>query len=174
MAQEIQTKGVEYFHAGDGRTLALVIRSGFDDYAAFPPYLDTPEEKAHLAAAYQGSDPETERRTKAHMTADELPLQIVLLNRNPGAVVNPHYHLVTERPKNATRHQIMICRTGKMRINVYSKEGVKAGSVVLDPGDLVLMYEGHSIEFLVPGTKAIEIKEGPFPITDEADKVDFK
>ena len=25
MAQEIQTKGVEYFHASDGRTLAMVI-----------------------------------------------------------------------------------------------------------------------------------------------------
>ncbi|MBI3128116.1 MAG: hypothetical protein HYZ11_10970 [Candidatus Tectomicrobia bacterium] len=174
MAQEIQTKGVEYLHAKDGRTLALVIRGDFDDYAAFPPYLDTPEERAHLAAAYQGADPETERRTKAHMTADELPLQIVLLNRNPGAVVKPHYHLVTERPSNTTRHQIMICRSGRMRINIFSKEGDKAGSVVLEPGDLVLMYEGHSIEFLLPNTKAIEIKEGPFPITDEADKVEYK
>jgi hypothetical protein len=45
--------------------------------------------------------------------------------------------------------------------------------VILDPGDLILMFEGHSIEFLEPGTKAIEIKEGPFPESDEADKVDF-
>jgi len=67
----------------------------------------------------------------------------------------------------------MICRSGRMRIGVYSKEGAHAGDVVLEPGDLILMYEGHSIEFLVPGTRCIEIKEGPFPETDEADKVDF-
>lgn len=173
MAQEIQTQGVEYVKASDGRTVALVIRGNFDDYAAFPPYLDTEAERAHLAEAYSGADPETERRTKAHMTADELPLQIVLLNRNPGAVVKPHYHLVTERPTNTTRHQIMICRSGKMRIGVYAKEGDHLREVDLDPGDLILMYEGHRIEFLEPGTKAIEIKEGPFPETDEADKVDF-
>ncbi|MDP7167527.1 MAG: hypothetical protein QF701_07190, partial [Nitrospinota bacterium] len=81
--------------------------------------------------------------------------------------------LVTERPTNATRHQIMLCRSGKMRINVYTKEGEHVKDVELDPGDLILMFEGHSIEFLEPGTKAIEIKEGPFPESDEADKVDF-
>ncbi len=173
MAQEIETRGVEYIKAKDGRVLAQVIRNDFDDYAAFPPFLDTEAERAHLAEAYSGSDPETERRTKAHMTADELPLQIILLNRNPGAVVNAHYHLVTERPQNTTRHQIMICRSGKMRIGVYAKEGDHAADVELDPGDLILMYEGHTIEFLAPNTKVIEIKEGPFPETDEADKVDF-
>jgi hypothetical protein len=173
MAQEIETKGVEYVKASDGRTIALVIRNDFNDYAAFPPYLDTEAEKAHLAAAYGNVDPEAERNTKAHMTADELPLQIIMLNRNPGAVVKPHYHLVTERPKNTTRHQIMICRSGKMRINVFSKEGDHVSDVELVPGDFILMYEGHSIEFLEPGTKAIEIKEGPFPESDEADKVDF-
>ncbi len=173
MAEEIETKGVEYIKASDGRTIAQVIRNDFDDYGAFPPYLDTEEEKAHLAAAYGNIDPEAERKTKAHLTADELPLQIIMLNRNPGAVVKPHYHLVTERPQNSTRHQIMICRAGKMRINVYSKEGEHVTDVLLDPGDLILMFEGHSIEFLEPGTKAIEIKEGPFPETDEADKVDF-
>lgn len=173
MTQEIETKGVEYIKASDGRTIAQVIRNDFDGYEAFPPYLDTEEEKAHLAAAYGNVDPEAERKTKAHMTADELPLQIIMLNRNPGAVVKPHYHLVTERPQNTTRHQIMICRAGKMRINVYSKEGEHVTDVLLVPGDLILMFEGHSIEFLEPGTKAIEIKEGPFPESDEADKVDF-
>ncbi len=46
---------------------------------------------------------------------------------------------------------------------------------VLDGGlpGKILMFEGHSIEFLEKGTKAIEIKEGPFPESDAADKVDF-
>lgn len=173
MAQEIQTKGIEYIKAADGRTIAMVVRDDFGDYAAFPPYLDTEEEKAHLAAAYQGQDPEKERNSKAHITANELPLQVILLNRDPGSVVNPHYHAVTERPQTTTRHQIMFCKAGKMRIGVYAKEGVHVKDVDLGPGDFILMYEGHQIEFLEPGTRAIEIKEGPFPETDEADKIDF-
>ena len=173
MSQEIETKGIIYMKASDGRTLAMVVREDFDDYAAFPPYLNTDEERAHLAEAYSGTDPEAERRTKAHLTPDELPLQVILLNRNQGAVVKPHYHLVTKRPENDTRQQIMICRAGKMRIHIYSKEGEYAGAAELNPGDLILMYEGHSIEFLTPGTKVIEIKEGPFPKTDAEDKVDI-
>ncbi len=35
------------------------------------------------------------------------------------------------------------------------------------------MYEGHEVEFLEDDTKLIEIKEGPFPETDEKDKVDL-
>ena len=165
--------GIEYVKAKSGRILALIIREDFDNYENFPPFFKDDSEKKHLAKAYSGQDFESERKTKAHVTEDELPLQIVLLNRNPGSVVNPHYHLVTERPNNQTRHQIMICRSGSMKIGIYSKEGEFAGNAILNSGDLILMYEGHRIEFLEKNTKAIEIKEGPFPETDEADKVDF-
>jgi len=36
-----------------------------------------------------------------------------------------------------------------------------------------LLCEGHSLEFLDRDTKVIEIKMGPFPGSDEADKVDL-
>ena len=36
MSQEIETKGIIYMKASDGRTLAMVVREDFDDYAAFP------------------------------------------------------------------------------------------------------------------------------------------
>jgi len=37
-----------------------------------------------------------------------------------------------------------------------------------------LMLEGHEVEFLEKGTRLVEIKQGPFPVTDEADKVDLQ
>ena len=40
--------------------------------------------------------------------------------------------------------------------------------------DLVLMLEGHEVEFLEPKTRLIEIKQGPFPGTDADDKVDLE
>ena len=57
-----------------------------------------------------------------------------------------------------------------MKIGIYSKEWEFAVDAILNSGDLILMYEGHSIEFLEENTK---VKEGLFPETDEADKVDF-
>ena len=159
---EVQAAGIEYVRDAAGKTLAMVVRGDFDDYVSSPPFLDSEEERAGLAAGYAGTDPETERRTKAHITADESAFQITLLNRPPGAVTKPHYHHVaTQRPANATRHKIMFCRSGRMRANVYATDGTKVAAVELAPGDFILTYEGHGYEFLSEGTRALEIMEGP-------------
>ncbi|MBI3127827.1 MAG: hypothetical protein HYZ11_09505 [Candidatus Tectomicrobia bacterium] len=174
MALEVQSKGVDYYKADDGRIVAMHVKANFQDYDLFPPYLDTEEAKNHIRTAYAGQDPDVERRTKAHMTADELPLQVILLNRPKGATTKAHYHVVEERPSaNTTRHQIMICFKGSARIGVYTKEGQHLGEAVVRAGEFILMCEGHEVEFLEDGTKFLEIKEGPFPETDERDKVEF-
>jgi hypothetical protein len=36
------------------------------------------------------------------------------------------------------------------------------------------MLEGHEVEFLEPRTRLIEIKQGPFPDNDTADKIDIQ
>ncbi len=164
---------VEAYRAADGRLVGLYVPATFTDYTSFPPFVDTPEEQAHLAQAYKVVSPQRERETKAHLTADELPLQIVVLNRDAGAYVRPHYH-VNDRPAaSPTRHQILVCQHGRVRVALYTTEGDRLGRVVLRPGDLVLLCEGHSLEFLEPRTKVIEIKMGPFPGSDAADKVDL-
>ena len=174
MKETLGTAGqVEAYRAADGRLVGLYIPGDFDDYTSFPPFVATPEEQAHLAQAYKVISPQRERETKAHLTADELPLQIVLLNRDPGSHVRPHYHVNDAPAASPTRHQILICQRGRLRVGLYTKAGERLGHVVLRPGDLVLMCEGHSLKFLDPDTKVIEIKMGPFPGTDEADKVEL-
>lgn len=163
-----ECEGMEYFFAEDGRLVAMVVRSDFESYGLFPPFLDTEEERAFVQTAYD-INLDRERDTKAHVTPEEFPLQITLLNRDPGSVVKPHYHDVFEPPTGEYRHQIMLVMHGKLRIGIYTVENVHLGDVFLDPGDLILMAEGHQIEFLVPGTRVIEIKQGPIPaeIADE-------
>ncbi len=174
MALEVESKGVDYYKASDGRIIAIHVKGDFSDYAKFPPYLDTEEAKDHIRTAYAGQDIEEERNTKAHMTDDEIPLQVIVLNRPKGAITKAHYHVVEERPTvNTTRHQVLICQRGKVRVGVFTKEGEGLGDAILNKDDLILMYEGHEVEFLEDGTKLIEIKEGPFPETDEKDKVDL-
>ena len=173
MAPEIDSRSVDYYKAPDGRMIAIHVKGDFDDYARFPPYLDTEEAKAHVRAAYAGQDVEAERATKAHVTDDAIPLQIIVLNRPKGAITKAHYHVVEDRCANATRHQILLCQRGSARIGVFTKEGAHLGDAILRRDDLILMYEGHEVEFLEDDSKLIEIKEGPFPETDERDKVDL-
>ena len=164
---------VEFFRADDGRTVAIYVPGTFDSFEAFPPYLDSAAEKEHLREAYAGTDPETERATKAHITADEFPLQLVLLKRPAGSRTAAHYHTVTGHPELPTRHQIMLCQSGVAELGIYTKEGEYLDTVRLERDDLVLLAEGHSVEFSEPDTRLIEIKQGPFPETDEADKIDL-
>ncbi len=149
MTPEVESKGVDYYKAPDGRTVAIHIKGDFDDYAKFPPYLDTEEAKEHIRTAYAGQAIEDERNTKAH------------------------YHVVDERPTNLTRNQVMICQRGSARVGVYTKEGEHLGEAILRKGDIIHLQEGHEVEFLEDGTRLVEIKEGPFPETDDRDKVDL-
>src|SRR5574341_1009276 len=165
------THHVKFFKARDGRVVAMLVRADFDEYAQFPPFIATVSERAHLEKAYTRETFERERDTKAHLTDDEFPLQLILLNRDPGATTKAHYHIVERHPTLPTRHQVLICQRGAARVGVYTKEGEHGGDVRLGAGDLILMCEGHEVEFLEGGTKLIEIKQGPFPETDEKDKV---
>ncbi len=175
MTLEVDCPGVDYYKAADGRIIAIHIKRDFGDYAKYPPYLDSDEAQEHIRTAYAGQSIEDERNTKAHMTDDEIPLQIIVLRRPKGAITKAHYHVVEERPSvNTTRHQVLICQSGSARVGVYTKEGDHLGDTILRKDDLILMYEGHEVEFIEDGTKLIEIKEGPFPETDERDKVDLK
>jgi len=173
--QESDLKTVRYFRAPDDhRVVAIHVRGDFDEYEKFPPYLDTEEEREHLRQAYRGADPDLERRTKAHLTEDAWPLQIVILERMPGGTTLPHYHIPDrDLPKLPTRHQVLLCQRGSAKVGIFTTRNEHLGDVILRRDDLILMLEGHRVEFLEPRTKLIEIKQGPFPDNDIADKVDL-
>jgi hypothetical protein len=166
---------IEYFRApDDGRMVALVIREPFSDYAAFPPFVETDAERAHIESAYAVADPAAERDGKAHVTPHEWPLQVILLKRDPGATTHAHYHVLKDPlPPMPTRHQILICLRGAVRVDVFTRDGLALGGALLREDDLIIMLEGHEVEFVESGTKVLEVKQGPFPGSDAADKVDL-
>ena len=176
LVAEQDVKGVQYFRApDDGRVVAIYVRGDFDEFSKFPPFMETEEELEHVREAYRVGDPASERDTKAHLTDNSWPLQVILLEREPGGTTMPHYHVPDDEPPPLpTRHQIFVCQRGRARVGIFTKEGRKLGEVVLAANDLVLMLEGHEVEFLDPKTRLIEVKQGPFPGTDADDKVDLK
>ena len=169
-------KHVKYFRAPDDRRpVAIFISGQFDEFEKFPPFMETEEEIKHVREAYKIADPLLERTTKAHITDNSWPLQIILLERNPGGTTLPHYHIPTESlPDLPTRHQILVCQSGKARVGIFTRHGQALGEIVMRPNDLVLLLEGHEVEFLERGTRLVEVKQGPFPGTDADDKIDLK
>ena len=109
---------VKYFHApGDHRAIAIFISGQFDEFEKFPSFMETEEEIQHVREAYKVADPLLERTMKAHVTDNSWPLQIILLQRNPGGTTLPHYHVSTELlPDLPTRHQVLICQSGGTRL----------------------------------------------------------
>ena len=167
----MQVSEVEVYRARDGREIALVIRVDFDDFESHPPTFDSEEERTWLSRHYRVASPDLEKRTKAHVTRDELPLQLTVLNRPAGAFVNPHYHLNERAPRSETRHQVMFCLGGAVRIGLFATDGDHVDDVDLGPGDVALLYEGHSIQTLEDGTRLIEVKQGPMPANPLEDNV---
>ncbi|MFC2063554.1 hypothetical protein ACFLXB_00460 [Chloroflexota bacterium] len=159
-----EAKGVQYFKAKDGRVVGIFIKGDFEDYEKFPPYVESESEKAFLSKAYSLEDQQREKFTKAHVTPENYPLQLTILNREPGATTKPHYHEIFENPKGTLRQQILWCQRGKARVGIYTKEGDHLGDVILENFGLVFCNEGHEVEFLEPNTKLIEVKQGPIPV----------
>lgn len=156
--QTVDTKNVRYVKARDGRVVAIVVRSDFDEYDQFPPV----EDKA-------STSPRVVRAPKAQLTPDEWPLQVVLIRGEPEAVTKPHYHRVERSPTVPTRHQVLCCRTGAVRVGVFGTDGEYVEDVILRAGDMILLGEGHAVQYLEPDARVLEIKQGPYPGTDEAD-----
>ena len=97
MLQESELRTVEYFRApGDNRVVAIYVRNDFDEFEKFPPFMDSEEEIRHVREAYKVSDPMLERTTKAHLTDNSWPLQVIVLEREPGGTTLPHFHIPTE------------------------------------------------------------------------------
>lgn len=166
---QVESDKLRYFKAKDGRTVAVLVRGDLEEYSQFPPKIDTEEDRAHMARHYDLSKIDMDTYTKAHVTDNELPLQIVLLNREVGSKVKPHYHKVSSPLPGSSKFQLMMCQRGLGRIGVYTREGDHLGDADLKPFDFILLLEGHSIEFLEEDTKLIELKQGPFPDGGDAE-----
>jgi hypothetical protein len=132
-----------YFRARDGRVLAILVPA----------------------------DPEGRSATAGQLTESAWPLQVFMLKGSPGTVVKPHYHPLEQAPVSRARHQIFCCLKGTARVGVLGLDGEHVDDVTLRAGDLLLLAEAHAVEYLEPDTRLIEIKQGPFPGDDAADRV---
>jgi hypothetical protein len=104
-------------------------------------------------------------------TPNSFSQQLGYMQRDTGYSIPPHTHNPVPRTVSWTQETLFI-KSGLVRLDVYSPQRRYLESLVLTPGDVVLMAAGgHGLVMLEP-SEIIEVKQGPY--VGEADKSHFE
>lgn len=103
-------------------------------------------------------------------TPDEFSQQLGYMNRPKGYVIPPHVHNSVAREVQFTK-EVLIIRSGKVRVDFYDDDQSYLESRILNQGDIALLaFGGHGFEML-EASEIVEVKQGPY--TGEEDKTRF-
>jgi len=103
-------------------------------------------------------------------TPNEFSQQLGYMNRPQGYVIPPHVHNPVAREVQYTK-EVLIIRSGKVRVDFYDDDQNYLESRILNKGDIVLLaYGGHGFEML-EASEIVEVKQGPY--AGEEDKTRF-
>lgn len=103
-------------------------------------------------------------------TPDEFSQQLAYMNRPKKYVIPPHVHNPVQRNVQLTQ-EVLIIKSGKVRVDYYCTDKVYLESKILNTGDVVLLADGgHGFE-MIEDSEIIEVKQGPY--AGEMDKVRF-
>lgn len=96
-------------------------------------------------------------------------IQVSRMYHDKGKVVKAHSHKFHPRSLDHTQECLIVFK-GKIEFSFYDENKVFFDKIILNPGDLVVVYRGyHGMEVIEDDTLYFEIKTGPF--TDiESDK----
>ena len=99
-------------------------------------------------------------------TPPEFSQQLGMLVHKKGKIVKRHKHRRVKREIFQTQ-EVLVVLYGKIQVDLYDDESKLLKSVVLHPGDTVLLAQGgHRVEIL-EDSKLIEVKQGPYAGVDE-------
>ena len=103
-------------------------------------------------------------------TPNEYSQQLGYMNRSKGYKIPPHIHNKVRRSVEFT-NEVLLVKTGKVRVDFYDENKSYFKSELLHKGDVILLVKGgHGFE-MIEKSEMIEIKQGPY--LDDADKTHF-
>ena len=103
-------------------------------------------------------------------TPDDYSQQIGYMQRPTGHLIPPHVHNPVAREVHYTR-EVLIIRSGRIRVDLYDDDQTYLESAILEEGDLILLASGgHGFEVLEE-VEMIEVKQGPY--AGDGDKTRF-
>lgn len=103
-------------------------------------------------------------------TDNDSTFQIGAMTRPQSEYIEAHIHEPVERKITGTQ-EVLFLQSGKIRVDIFDTQKIYVTSVLMFPGDIVLLCEGgHGFE-IVEEARLIEVKQGPF--VQGIDKVKF-
>ena len=104
-------------------------------------------------------------------TPNDFSQQLGYMNRPAGYIIPPHVHNPVAREVHFTK-EVLIIKTGKVRVDFYDDDQKYLESKILNQGDILLLaFGGHGFEML-EASEIIEVKQGPY--AGDADKTRFE
>lgn len=104
-------------------------------------------------------------------TPSDFSQQLGYMNRPAGYIIPPHVHNDVSREVHFTK-EVLIIKSGKVRVDFYNDEQHYLESRILNQGDIVLLaFGGHGFEML-EASEIVEVKQGPY--AGEGDKTRFQ
>lgn len=139
-----------YTANSDGRLIGLLVPASFDEYADYHP----------------------NDGRRSYVTEPELPLQIVTAKGSPEDRGSKHVHMAVEPSRDwPTRHKVVVGLAGAVRIDLSETDGTPVGAAEIRAGDALMCTEGHEVTYLEPRSRMMEVKQGPYPGSQDADRV---
>lgn len=103
-------------------------------------------------------------------TPGDFSQQLGYMNRPKDYVIPPHVHNAVQRDVHFTQ-EVLIIKSGKVRVDFYNDNMHYLESRVLNEGDIILLaYGGHGFE-MMEDSEIVEVKQGPY--VGEMDKIRF-
>jgi hypothetical protein len=112
------------------------------------------------------------KNTGIHFFTDNIDSQqLGYMNRPSDYEIPPHRHNLIPREIHLTQ-EVLIIKSGKIRVDFYSNDQIYIESRILYTGDIILLSDGgHGFQML-EDSEIFEVKQGPY--CGDQDKVRFK
>ena len=126
-------------------------------------------------------DPTTERLLATHIfavpndnakvktefvTDNSHSIQVGILHRAAGTLVNAHQHLPVQKVVTGTQ-EVLIVKSGHIVVDIFDPNGEFVSARALRTGDVFVQYAGgHAFNFITD-VQFIEIKQGPYTPSDK-------
>jgi mannose-6-phosphate isomerase-like protein (cupin superfamily) len=112
------------------------------------------------------------KNTGVHFfTPDSFSQQLGYMRHPSGHSILPHDHNPVPRTIEWTQ-EVLVIRSGKVRLDIYSPDREYLESHILESGDVVLLAHGGHGFVMLEESEIIEVKQGPY--AGEADKQRFE
>lgn len=99
-------------------------------------------------------------------TPGEFSQQLGMLIHPKGKVVKRHRHKLVKREIFRTQ-EVLVLLEGKIRVELFDDDGEKLKTLLMKPGDAILLARGGHKVNVLESAKMIEVKQGPYAGFDD-------